>query len=168
MNTSATKGLLILEQDDFELVEGGTQTSKVIHMTHTVDTCRYSVVMFYTDTCRYCKTMKDHLCAFLGFQGIQICMVNVHAADSEALIQLSQKTTTPLTHVPYLVFYVDGVPFRKFEGDYVMDDLKKFMSDSLTEADKNTKPKEATDIPPYTTGKPNKSKVCYLTYQKAY
>ena len=160
---NSAKGLLILEEEDFELVE----TGKATHLTHTVDS-KYSIVMFYTDECDQCKIIKPILLSFVGNPTIQICMVNVYDPDSVNLIQQSQKTTTPLQHVPFIVFYVNGIPFKKYDGPYVLSDFQTFIKNVMTEAAKLKDVSEINEIPPYTIGKPNSSKVCYLTYQKAY
>jgi len=168
----ANRGLLILEEEDFELIEmqkpkntsGGNPT---IHLTHTLN-CKYSVVMFYTDFCDQCKIIKPVLLRFVGTPEIQICMVNVYNQDSTNLIQLSQKTSTPLQHVPFIVFYIDGVPFKKFDGQYTYTHFQQFLTNVMFEARK-LKPNDTIhDIPPYTIGKPSSAKVCYLTYQNAY
>ncbi|ADO00386.1 hypothetical protein WIV_gp043 [Wiseana iridescent virus] len=162
-SVNSAKGLLILEEEDFELVESG----KVTHLVHTVES-RFSIVMFYTDECDQCKVIKPILLSFVGNPTIQICMVNVYDPDSTNLIQLSQKTTTPLQHVPFIVFYVDGVPFKKYDGGYNHQDFQTFIQKVYTEASKLKNTDEISEIPPYTIGKPNSAKVCYLTYQKAY
>jgi thiol-disulfide isomerase/thioredoxin len=159
----ASKGLLILEEEDFELVE----TDKVIHLTHTVSS-KFSIVMFYTDECDQCRVIKPILLSFVGNPLVQICMVNVYDPDSTNLIQISQKTTTPLKHVPFIVFYVNGIPFKRFDGAYNHSDFQSFVKNVMAEASKLQDTSKIGEIPPYTTGKPNSSKVCYLPYQKAY
>lgn len=160
---NSAKGLLILDEEDFELLEAG----KVTHLVHTLDS-KYSIVMFYTNECDQCRIIKPILLSFVGNPTIQICMVNVYDPDSTKLIQLSQKTTTPLQHVPFIVFYINGTPFKKFDGDYNHSDFQKFVKNVMVEASKIKDTKEISEIPPYTIGKPNSAKVCYLTYQKAY
>jgi thiol-disulfide isomerase/thioredoxin len=160
---NSAKGLLILEEEDFELVD----TGNVTHLVHTIDN-KFSIVLFYTDECEQCKFVKPILLAFVGNPTIQICMVNVYDPDSTNLIQMSQKTTTPLQHVPFIIFYINGIPFKKYDGGYNFKDFQKFVTDVMEEATKIKDTKEISEIPPYTIGKPNSSKVCYLTYQKAY
>jgi thiol-disulfide isomerase/thioredoxin len=160
---NSAKGLLILEEEDFELVESG----KVTHLIHTVG-CKYSIVMFYTDECDQCKIIKPILLSFVGNPTIQICMVNVYDPDSVKLIEQSQKTTTPLQHVPFIVFYINGIPFKKYDGQYKFADFQGFIKNVMVEASKIKDTSEINEIPPYTIGKPNSAKVCYLTYQKAY
>lgn len=160
---NSAKGLLILEEEDFELVESG----KVTHLVHTVG-CKYSIVMFYTDECDQCKIIKPVLLSFVGNPTIQICMVNVYDPDSINLIEQSQKTSTPLQHVPFIVFYINGIPFKKYDGQYNFSDFQSFIKNVMTEASKIKDTSEINEIPPYTIGKPNSAKVCYLTYQKAY
>lgn len=160
---NSAKGLLILEEEDFELVESG----KVTHLIHTVG-CKYSIVMFYTDECDQCKVIKPILLGFVGNPTIQICVVNVYDPDSVNLIEQSQKTTTPLQHVPFIVFYINGIPFKKYDGQYNFSDFQSFVQNVMVEASKIKDTSEINEIPPYTIGKPNSAKVCYLTYQKAY
>lgn len=160
---NSAKGLLILEEEDFELVESG----KVVHLVHTVE-CRFSIVMFYTNECDQCKIIKPILMSYVGNPTIQICMVNVYDPESTNLIQLSQKTSTPLQHVPFIVFYINGIPFKKYDGGYNHQDFQLFIKNVMIEASKVKDTSEISEIPPYTIGKPNSAKVCYLTYQKAY
>ena len=91
---------------------------------------------------------------FLNRFPVQICMVNVYDPDSTNLIQLSQKTSTPLQHVPFIVFYVDGIQFKKFDGNYTFNNFDTFLKNVLTEATKIVDTSTITDIPPYTIGKP--------------
>ena len=166
--TNVSKGLLILEEEDFELIEAGSkEKGQVTHLVHTVE-CKYSIVMFYTDDCPQCKVIKPILLSFVGNPTIQICMVNVYDPDSTNLIQMSQKTSTPLQHVPFLVFYINGTPFKKFDGQYTVQDFQNFVKNVMDEAAKIKDTSEISEIPAYTIGKPNSAKVCYLTYQKAY
>lgn len=165
--SNAAKGLLILEEDDFELVKTSTKSGSVTHLVHSVE-CKYSIVMFYTDECPQCKVIKPVLLSLVGNPTIQICMVNVYDPDSTNLIQLSQKTTTPLQHVPFLIFYINGTPFKKYDGEYNLKDFQIFVKNVMAEATKVKDTSEISEIPPYTIGKPNSAKVCYLTYQKAY
>ena len=95
-------------------------------------------------------------------------MVNVYDPDSINLIEQSQKTTTPLQHVPFVVFYINGIPFKKYDGQYNLQDFQTFIKNVLAEASQIKNTSEINEIPPYTIGKPNSAKVCYLTYQKAY
>jgi thioredoxin-like negative regulator of GroEL len=162
-STNSAKGLLILEEEDFELVD----TGKVTHLTHTIEG-KFSIVMFYTDECDQCRIVKPILLSLVGNSTIQVCMVNVYDQDSTNIIQLSQKTTTPLQHVPFIVFYVNGIPFKRFDGSYTLSDFQTFVKNVMVEASKIKDTNEIGEIPPYTIGKPNSSKVCYLTYQKAY
>lgn len=160
---NSAKGLLILEEEDFELVE----TGKITHLVHTVES-KYSIVMFYTDECDQCKIIKPILLSFVGNPTIQICMVNVYDPDSTNLIQQSQNTSTPLLVVPFIVFYINGIPFKKYDGQYNRSDFQTFVKNVMDEASQVQDASQINEIPPYTIGKPNSAKVCYLTYQKAY
>ena len=159
MNSS--RGLLILEADDFEV-----SNNVLVHTLRS----KYSVVMFYTDTCVQCAHIKPIILKLVGNTiGLQVCMVNVYDQDSKILIQMSQKTSTPLQHVPFIMFYLNGIPFKRFDGQYNVSEFSTFINNSMAEAIKIDESETVSgQIPPYTIGKPNSPKVCYLTYQKAY
>jgi hypothetical protein len=73
-----------------------------------------------------------------------------------------------LQHVPYIIFYINGVPFKKFDGQYTFTDFNNFVKNVMFEASKIKNTDEIGEIPPYTIGKPNSAKVCYLSFQNAY
>jgi thioredoxin-like negative regulator of GroEL len=153
----------MLETEDFDILT----TDKAKHLVHTFDS-KFSITMFYTDECDQCNIIKPILLRYIGHPTIQICMVNVYDDDSVKLIEMSADTTTPLRHVPLIIFYVNGTPFKKFDGQYTSQDFAKFVTDVLQEAASVQNIAELSDIPAYTIGKPNSAKVCYLTFQKAY
>jgi hypothetical protein len=96
-------------------------------------------------------------------------MVNVYNPDSSKLIEKSQNTTTPLQHVPFVVFYLHGKPFKVFDGQYNSTDFKNFLAGTEIEAGQPKNHTGSNDqISPYSTGKPKSAKVCYLSYQNAY
>lgn len=160
-----SKGLLILEGDDFKLLK----TDKNTHLTHNLNT-KYSIVMFSTNDCNQCKIMRPILNKFIHYNNdIQLIVVDVYDDSSVKLIELSKQTTTPLQYVPLIYFYVNGIPYKKFDGQYTSEDFSLFINNVLNEASKINNIKiDDPEIPPYTIGIPNSSKVCYLTYSNAY
>ena len=59
---NSAKGLLILEEDDFDLVE----SNNVVHLTLNNTNSKYSIVLFYTDDCDQCKIIKPIVMQFLN------------------------------------------------------------------------------------------------------
>ncbi|ABF82050.1 hypothetical protein MIV020R [Invertebrate iridescent virus 3] len=164
--TNLSRGLLLLEDEDFTLVEN---QAKTFHLSHTVSG-KYSIVMFYTDTCPQCSVLKPIVLYFVGDPLLQICLVNVYDSDSQNIIPMSLKSTTPLEYVPFIVFYVNGLPFKIFDGESTLLNFKNFILQTIQEADQipTDTAAQQSEIPSYTLGKPKSSKVCYLTYEKAY
>jgi hypothetical protein len=155
------KGLLILEEEDFNFVVDPHKKSSQMRLAIEGE---YSLVLFYTNECDKCSLVKTDIMRFIGNKlNVQICMVNVYDESCAGLIEKSLQTTTPLKYVPFVVFYIQGFPFKIFDCEH--SSLVDFLTNTVTEADTVV---DTTKIPPYSIGKPNSSKVCYLTYKKAY
>lgn len=162
---TSSKGLMVLESDDFKFVDvpGGDGKQPKTQMRLAIEG-EYSLVLFYTNECDKCNRVKPELMKMVGNPRVQICVVNVYHKSSDDLIGKSLKTTTPLQYVPFVVFYVKGFPFKVYNEEG--GDLAGFVFKSIEEASKTFDFSDA--IPSYSIGKPVASKVCYLTYSKAY
>ena len=108
-----------------------------------------------------------------SLQGCTFGLMNVDQ-DGQKIVAVSAQSQNRLEYVPYILFYVNGVPYAEFNPDennpsanYEL--LKKFLIDTTTsvKSQLNRDPSEPISI--YSIGIPgNKKKVCYLTYEKAY
>lgn len=94
--------------------------------------------------------------------GCQFGMVNI--SQNNELISISKNTVTNITHVPYIILYVDGIPLIKYTGDYQEEEIKEFIFDATKKLKArqqfmDTRDREAGRdsskiIPKYTVGQP--------------
>lgn len=91
---------------------------------------------------------------------------------------MSKGTIAPITYVPYIVLYVNGVPFMSYKGPHDLTEIKRFVFEvgqsvqSKTQfVNPNVKKGIRESIPEYTIGRPlygEDDKVCYLEFGTAY
>lgn len=163
--------LLYLNHSDFSLQDG--PNGKVV----CTSIAGYSLVLFYSTDCVYChsfipiwKTIPTKIA------GCQFGLVNV--SKNKQLVNMSQQSISPLTHVPYVLLYINGKPFVRYDGERTEIGIKNFIKDISTKMSSSnkqqfvaSKPKtnEEDKIPAYCLGKPKcDNNVCYLSYDKAY
>ena len=114
--------------------------------------------------------------------GCQFGMINI--SNNKQLVYRSQSTTTVLKYVPYIVLYVDGKPFMRYDGPHKINEIRRFILEVHNDLkhkqsfskkqQRNTvklPPKKQSEIPAYTIGKPlcgSEKDICYLDFVKAY
>lgn len=173
-------GLLFLSAEDFELknVQNADQSANVV-MTHAIP--GFSLILFYSTHCEYCKNiipMFKTLCNVIG--GCSFGMVNVN--NNKRCVEMSKNTSTCIKYVPYILLYINGMPYMEYKDDCSVEAIKDFIikisndfrsKQSFTDdkKNKNTKP-HSKEIPKYCTGHPIKGslkeQVCYLDWGEAY
>ena len=96
------------------------------------------------------------------------------------LIKMSKMSKAPIEYVPFIILYVNGRPFLKYNGERTTQDMAEFVQEVVQKLQtkqqfieqKNFKIE--SDIPAYSVGVPyniecDKDKgVCYLSYESAY
>ena len=164
-------GLLFLTSDDFNVRKGmnGNILCTAIR--------GFSLILFYSNDCVHCTNLKPIYKRLPGsIGGCQFGMINVSMNFS--CVQMSQHTIAPITFVPYIIMYVDGKPFMKYQGPHDEHEIKKFIIEVANNIkvkqqfiNNNDKVKVTKGrIPEYCTGHPIKGdgKVCYLDFDEAY
>jgi len=163
--------LLFLTSDDFNIQKG--QKGDIL--------CNnikgYSIVLFYSTQCVHCQNLIPIFKSLPGtIANCQFAMINV--STQKNVILLSRNTIAPITFVPYIIFYVNGRPFMKYNGPHVSDEIKRFILEITRNLqnkqkfyqDTTDKHEKEKKIPEYTTGVPKNCTdgVCYLEFDEAY
>ena len=60
-----------------------------------------------------------------SINGCQFAILNV--SQNKSCVVLSQKTTTPIKYVPYIVLYIDGKPAISYKGPYSIEEIRNFI-----------------------------------------
>lgn len=135
----------------------------------------FSLILFYSVACKFCKTLTPIFKQLPGrIAGVQFGLMNVK--NNMRCVQISQKTKTPIVHVPYMVFYVNGTPYMEYKGPHTKESIISFIVDVTTNLrNKTNKHKQEVKNDPkrgglQTYGNPlyGDSKVCYLEFEEAY
>lgn len=163
-------GLLYLTSDDFAISEGNA--GKVL--CHNIP--GFSLILWYSTSCQHCHELIPifkNLPGSIG--GCQFGMINV--STNRQCVNLSKNTIAPITYVPYIVLYVNGRPFMKYNGPRNPNSIKQFIIEvannmktkrQFTNENSGNQPQQPK-IPEYSAGIPFKEDdVCFLEFDNAY
>jgi len=167
-------GLLFLSSEDFFTVNG----TKGNIMCHSIP--GISLILFYSTQCEHCQKLIPIFKLLPGtLGGCQFGMINV--STNRECVKMSQNTIAPITYVPYIILFIGGKPFMKYQGPHDINEIKRFVFEvaqkmrtkqKFTDGGKIKIDKEGLKIPAYTIGHPlcggDGDDVCYLTMEEAY
>src|SRR4051812_4399803 len=82
-----------------------------------------SLVLFYSDSCRHCHSIKPIFKELQKY--VPSCVIALHNIqdDGMAVSIMSQQTIAPIKYVPYIVLYINGRPFMRYDGPSTIRDL---------------------------------------------
>jgi hypothetical protein len=165
-------GLLFLSSDDFNIQKG----TKGNIMCHSIP--GFSLILFYSTQCEHCQNLIPIFKSLPGtVGGCQFGMINV--STNKQCILMSRETIAPIKVVPYILLFINGRPYMRYQGPYDRNEIIKFIVEVSQKV--QTKQQFSTEkvkedpnggIPAYTIGIPLKGgrveKVCYLDFDNAY
>lgn len=162
-------GLLFLSNDDFVLSKG---TKGTILCTSIPG---FSLILFYSVQCPHCQLLIPIFKKLPGtIGGCQFGMVNV--SNNKNCIRMSKDTIAPITYVPYLVLYVNGRPFMRYNSEYTLEGIKRFVIEVASKIE--SKQKFSSEhvkedfrgrIPAFSIGVPKcEDDECYFPFNEAY
>lgn len=149
------------------------------------------LVMFFSPGCGYCKHFLPSFANLSkSLNGCLFGIVNVN--NNRQVVAMSRNTIIPITYVPYIILYVDGKPFMRYDGPKDENEIKRFVIEvtrkfSIQNKFASQKPipnqkiqmegnatidaTNQNEIPAYTLGIPKTGgakQVCYFNYEDAY
>jgi thiol-disulfide isomerase/thioredoxin len=165
-------GLLFLQSDDFFIDKG--QKGDIL-----CNTIRgLSLILFYSTECVFCQKFIPMFKTMPGrINGCQFGMINV--SKNREVVFMAKNTIAPIKYVPYIILYVNGKPFVRYDGPHDDREIIKFVVDVASKLSSKEKFSSATtpelkdsgkEIPAYTIGIPkcDDDGVCYLQFDDAY
>ena len=162
-------GLLFLTSDDFH-VANGTKGKILCHGIPDI-----SLILFYSTMCEHCQTLIPIFKRLPGtIGGCQFGMINV--STNKKCVQMSQNTITPIEYVPYIILYINGRPFMRYNGPQDGNEIRRFVIEVANKVQKKQKfsskhvKTSKKRIPEYTLGIPlcGPDNKCYLVMNEAY
>ena len=166
-------GLLFLSSEDFSVTKG----NKGNILCHSIP--GFSLILFYSTQCVHCQTLIPIFKRLPGtIGGCQFGMINV--STNKLCVRMSKETIAPIDYVPYIILYIAGKPFMRYNGPHDGGEIKRFILEVANKvqskqqfSSENVKEPESgkKGIPEFTIGHPlcgPDDKVCYLTMEDAY
>lgn len=167
-------GLLFLTSEDFGITKG---TKGNVLSTNIQG---FSLILFYSTHCEHCQDLIPIFKSLPGtIGGCQFGMINI--SQNKQPIILSRETIAPIKVVPYIILYINGKPYMRYQGPHDIREITRFIVEiskqiqekpSFMKKETSQNKKETTDtIPAYTIGKPlygEEDNVCYLEFNNAY
>ena len=148
-------GLLFLSSEDFSVVKG----NKGNILCHSIP--GFSLILFYSTQCVHCQNLIPLFKKLPGtIGGCQFGMINV--SSNKQCVQMSKDTIAPISYVPYIVLYIQGKPFMRYNGPHDAEEIKRFVIEVANKiqskqpfSSENVKePQNGKGIPEFCIGKP--------------
>jgi thiol-disulfide isomerase/thioredoxin len=162
--------LLFLSEQDFAVQQG---KRGYVLCTNVPGVC---LTLFFSRECPHCKDIFPIFNTLPQvIPGCQFALLNISQHPNVA--RMSQKTIAPITHVPFIVLYVNGRPFMKYNGNKTLRDIGGFVNEVMTriQTKKNFSSIQIDhdeSIPDYSVGIPFnvvcEGEQCYLSFNEAY
>lgn len=161
--------LLFLSSEDFSISKGSKGNILCTGIPG------FSLILFYSTQCQHCQTLIPIFKKLPGsIGGCQFGMINV--SSNKQCVRLSRDTVAPISYVPYVVLYIQGKPFMKYNGPHDAGEIRRFVMEVAAKVQnkqkfsaEKVKEDTKTGIPEYTIGHPIKGPkdkmVCYLTFE---
>jgi thiol-disulfide isomerase/thioredoxin len=163
-------GLLFLNSQDFTNQKG----VKGNILCHGIP--GFALILFYSTQCEHCQTLIPIFKRLPGsVGGVQFGMINVSA--NKACVRMSKNTIAPISYVPYIVLYINGKPFMRYNGPHDDSEIRRFVLEVANKVQNKQKfsdekvKETGRGIPEYASGKPlygQDERVCYLVMDEAY
>ena len=159
---------IFLESDDFQLSKIGD------NIVLTTEIQGLSLLMFYSPKCSYSSQLLPKF-KKLG-NSINNCIFGIiNVSNNKRVILMSDRSATPIQHVPYIVLYLNGQPYMIYNGSHTEQDLRNFVIEIANKLSKNEREKFSSENnsrtkPDYSYGVPLWGKLgsSYFTDTKAY
>lgn len=162
--------LYVLEDEHFSLLL--SKSGSKILCTGILD---ISLVLFYTPDCEYCPEIKECFKALSQLsKGVKFCVCNVKQCPN--VVKMSKESTTVLQYVPYVLCFINGKPYAKYDGERSIKGIKDFIQQVHNKVEQFKKTPQlqqdqingGEEVTQNTFLPQNRARRCYLTMDEAY
>jgi hypothetical protein len=117
-------GILFLNKEDFTI----KKAEKGDLLAFRFDARGLTLVLFYSVECKYCDVyLKSFKQMPLTINGCRFAMINI--SKNMEVVRMSRNTVAPITYVPDVILYVDGLPFMRYDGAPNIQKIRSFIMD---------------------------------------
>ena len=99
-----------------------------------------AIVFFSGSNCQYCVQMRDVLDRTMPAFMSRVKFYTINLSENKDVVKKSEATffindtqKADIQHVPLVIFYKNGLPYRKFSGNYNVSEFSTFVEESLQE-----------------------------------
>jgi len=115
-------GILFLGNDDFQVRQG----DQGLLLSLNSDFRGLVLVLFYSKECPYCDNLINKFKQLPNVvNGCLFAMVNVNR--NMLVVEKSKDTIAPITYVPDVILYINGIPYMRYDGAHELDSIKEFL-----------------------------------------
>lgn len=127
------KMLQTLQSSVFRVNEAGDKKYLVID-----NIIGAAIVFFSGSDCQYCVQMRDILDRTMPAFMSRVKFFTINLSENKEVVKKSEATffihdtqKADIQHVPFIVFYNNGLPCRKFNGNYNVQEFSTFLEECL-------------------------------------
>ena len=177
-------GLLFLTTEDFHISKGNNGNIMCTNIPG------FSLILFYSTQCEHCQNLIPIFKQLPGnLGGCQFGMINI--SHNKQCILMSRDTIAAIKVVPYIILYINGKPYMRYQGPQNIKEISRFIMEVASKVQENNKTISKNDqsqnqqqqqnqshisnkkntIPAYTIGRPligEDDNICYLDFNEAY
>jgi len=126
-----SSGIYFFNNNDFTVRQN--RTGKLLCFSE--DYKGMYLVLFYSKECKYCDDLMSEFKQLPKMiLGCKFVMVNIN--QNPEIIQKSKESISPITYVPDLILYVNGMPYIRYDGPNKLDHIKNFVMDISNKLEK--------------------------------
>jgi len=94
-----------------------------------------AVVLFKIAGDQNCYTM-EHIITQLSQKDTNIQWCVVELKNNRDIVNISKTTSTPITYIPYILFYINGKPFSNYTGPNNIQSFSQYINEMIKEINK--------------------------------
>jgi len=91
-----------------------------------------TLILFHADPerCEHCSDLIPEFRKLpYAMPGIKFAMINLN--KYKEIVDMASKTISPISYVPYIILFVEGRPFTRYDGDRSYQDILDFLNTIL-------------------------------------
>lgn len=153
-------GLLFLKSNDFH---HSTQGNKGKLLVTNIPS--FSLVLFYSTKCEHCQELLPIFKSLPGtINNCQFGILNISSPAGKPIIEMAKDSMVPIKFVPFIILYVGGKPFVRYNGPRNRETIQKFVVETAKNIQKRKQEmgkqqgdntgKRKKKIPDYSLGEP--------------
>lgn len=117
-----SSGIFFFTTDDFTIKE--SSKGKLLGLKGNSNGLQ--LILFYSKECQFCDQFLAQFKQLPNvILGCQFVMVNIN--QNKEIVNMSKQTLAPISYVPDVILYVNGLPYIRYDGPSEIQQIKEFI-----------------------------------------